>query len=207
MKKKISATILACTMLCNVALVHAQDVNFERIGQLKIILGDTNGNWNLEKLITKAELMQFAINGLNLKSATAYGNYFSDMDGHWAKNTANLAVDLKLAEKSDKFLPESNVTNAEAVKTVVKILGYEPMAKSMGGELFSYITVASQIGLTKDLTFVADNMASREFVATLMTNALTIPVMQQTGYGKHEEYKVADGKDGSIKTTLESLFE
>lgn len=209
MKRTILSIVTALVLVFCIT-VHAESGEFSRLGELKIIQGDQCGNWNLDKPVTRAELMQFAVNSLNLRNVTAnHENVnFSDMKDHWASNTVNLALEMKLIEKQEFFNPEDTVTMADTIKIIVKILGYEPMAQSNGGDPIGYITTATSIGLTNNLTFSQNSTALRRDVAKLLENALDIPVMVQTGYnGEHKEFKIADGKDGEMRTTLLSLFE
>ena len=207
--KKVLALILVFVMCVGMCIsVCADESEFSRLGELKIIQGDQYGNWNLEKAVTRAELMQFAINSLNLRVASSGSPDagFNDMNKHWAKNAVNTAVQMKLVEKSELFSPEGTVTVAEAIKMVVQIMGYEPMATSMGGTEQAYIVIASQVGLTNGLTLSAESVALRKDVASLILNALDIPIMQQTGFGEQPEFKIADGKDGGEKITLSDSF-
>lgn len=207
--KKVLALILVFVMCVGMCISVCADENeFSRLGELKIIQGDQYGNWNLEKAVTRAELMQFAINSLNLRVASSASPDagFNDMNKHWAKNAVNTAVQMKLVEKVELFNPEGTVTVAEAIKMVVQIMGYEPMVMSMGGTEQAYIVIASQVGLTNGLTLSAESVALRKDVASLILNALDIPIMQQTGFGEQPEFKIADGKDGEDRVTLSDLF-
>ena len=87
-------------------------------------------------------------------------------------------------------MPENGVTAQEAIKIIVNLLGYSPFAESNGGYPSGYLKTASRYGILKDMTLDFEKTIIREEVATLIDNALDVPMMTEV---KDGEYIICDG--------------
>lgn len=85
------------------------------------------------------------------------------------------------------FAPESHVTYAEAVKMLVCCLGYEERAAAVGGWPSGYISIAAEIGVTKNISFQADAATTRGDLAQLIYNALNTPILYAITFDKRTD--------------------
>ena len=208
MKRTVCA-ILVIAMILTVGCTAFAEVPhevsaFPKIYTHGMLIGRGDGDFALNELVTRAEMAQFAVNAMNLKNEE--GSFFySDMDGHWAKGAANLSHDFGATPWNEKeFQPENAVTYMEVIKIIVTVLGYAPKAEAQGP--YGYVMTATSLGITDGPEFQPDAYATRLAVATMLENAMNVPVMQQTGFGAHEEFQVMDGKNGVPLVTLENNF-
>lgn len=183
--------------------------NFSKVLKYKIMQGDENGNLNLDAPVTRAEMAQLVANTL-LYGNTAKmpeGEEFTDVpETHWAYSAiAHAKADGIINGMGDgTFAPYNPVTNAQAVKMVVAMLGYGPEAQQRGGYPHGYMITANELGVTEGLTLVNNNAALRKDIALMLENALDVPLMVQTGFGSTVEYSVLDGTGGTDLVTLET---
>ena len=87
------------------------------------VVGDENGNFNPSKPITRAE---FAVIASKFAPADAElpENYFTDIDGHWAKDyILKIAGQYWISGYTDgKFNPDAYITRAEAMTIINRML-------------------------------------------------------------------------------------
>jgi hypothetical protein len=211
--KKVLALVVAFSMMLSVvAFAGYKDVPadaeyagaLDLLSSLDIIKGDDLGNFNPDATITRAEMaaivcrakgLEKAANGA--KGATVFTDVAAD---HWASGYINLASQNNIINGygDGKFGPEDTVTYEQVIKMLVCALGFEPMAAANGGWATGYLVVANRYKVTEGAA--AD--ATRKNVATLVYNALSTPMMDQTSFGADAEYQILDGKGGRDYKTL-----
>ena len=171
---------------------------------LGIILGDGGANtFRPEAGITRAEFCVIVarlknMGALNVPAETSFKDVTTAVCDEWKVKAIRIASDLKVvAGMGDgTFQPDSPVTYEQAVKMLVCLLKYEPMAKGLGGWPAGYIAAGSQIGLTAKAVATATEPAPRQIIAQLVYNALDIPEMNTTTDG------VPGGGSSIIDSTL-----
>ena len=187
---------------------YPSDYTFERLKNYKILNGDENGDLQLDKLVTRAEMAQFIgnvrmLNEISADNITA--EIFADVPKrHWAYNVIHVMRSMQLINGvgENEFMPDIPVTYAEAIKMIVSTLGYDPYAEKYGGYPDGYIKAGEVTGLTGSITFVADDFATRRDIAIMLDTALDVPLMRQTVYGSAPYYEVVD--DMTLATELEA---
>ena len=214
--KKVLALVIAFTMMLSVVAFAgfndvAPDADYagavELLSALDIIVGDDLGNFNPDKTISRAEMAAIIcrIKGLEASANAAKGaTKFDDVAAdHWASGYVNIAnQNGVIAGYGDgKFGPEDEVTYEAAVKMVVCALGFEPMAAQKGGWPTGYLVVANTYKISEGVSG-----STRADVATLVYNALSTPMMDQTIYGADAEFEILDGKkDRDYRTLLTDM--
>ena len=214
--KKVLALVVAFSMMLSVvAFAGYKDVPadaeyagaLDLLSSLEIIKGDDLGNFNPDATITRAEMAAIVCRALGLESAAngAKGaTIFTDVAAdHWASGYINLANQNNIINGygDGKFGPEDTVTYEQVIKMLVCALGFEPMAAAKGGWATGYLVVANTYKITEGAA--AD--ATRKNVATLVYNALSTPMMDQTTFGADAEYEILNGKNGEYKTLLTDM--
>ncbi len=211
MKKIISCMLICVMLLSTVVFAAPSEEQLKDLKNLKIMVGDDDGNMRLEDTITRAEAAKMicVIYGLNVGSFAdnVEPSVFADVpDTHWAKNYINRVKDLRIVEgdENGNFNPEATITNEEIIKMLVVTLGYSSMADQTGGYPMGYTRTAQKIGLTSDLMLEVDVPAIRGDVALMFATALDIPVMVQTSWSADGSttYAILDGSAGTEKKTL-----
>lgn len=210
--KKLISLLVASFILMSIVVVSATELTKEQQTDLYsygIMVGDENGDLRLNDTITRAETVKMicCVGNIDISSNDNLSNdkFFKDIpQNHWAIKYINNAKTVGIIDGNENgnFKPEDEITYFEIIKMIVSVLGYRPMADARGG----YLMVATQLGLTKSLSIKNESVASRNDVAILISNALDIPIMQQTSFSENAEYQVMNGKNGTKLITLRSIL-
>lgn len=123
------------------------------------------------------------------EAAAAYTGYtyFEDVDEkEWYTPYINYLTESYIVSQEEKFYPDENITYMQAVKIVVKILGYGPLAEVKGGFPNGYLSIASELNLPYSENF------TRGETAALFAKALKTKMFEAVSYGKTSEYKKTD---------------
>ncbi len=174
---------------------------------LDIMNGDGDGKFRPDDTIKRSEVTKMAVLAMGLGDAaeSAKGtSQFPDVPtDHWANGYINVATAQKLVVGYDTgyFLPDKEITYAEAMTIFVRAMGYEVYAQSKGGFPQGYIVAGSNNGLTKNVQGSNAAPISRGNVAFMTVNALETNMMEQTGFGDDAKWEVTD------KTLLEDVLE
>ncbi len=212
---KLLSTLLASAMLMSfaggaLAAVPSDVVGttYEEpakiLGALEIMVGDhETGNFRPDDSLRRSEFAKVAVATLGLSDVAAGSNkptqYPDVVSNHWANGFINVATNqgLIIGDENGNFRPDDSLSFAEAITVLVRMLGYEPVAETKGSWPTGYLVTASEIGLTKGISSSANEAVKRGMISQLVYNALTINLMEQTGYGENVNYEVVD------KTLLE----
>lgn len=174
------------------AYAKAQDL----LGQLEIMVGDENGNFNADKTITKGEAARIIYSLMVEMGGTLPGvdTVFSDVTSlYWgsgyinALNGASINGANVINGTGDGTFAPTKALSYDEINTMLTIvLGYQPYAKRNGGFPFGYRTAASKAKLY-DNTFGAVSYGgakeiTRGEVAILVANALIANPMVADGY-------------------------
>lgn len=211
--KKVFAVLMAIMMTSIPAFAENMPTDFKEVKHFGIMQQNEDGSMNFAAPVTRAEMAQITVNAAGLSGISASlipTEGFNDVgENHWAYNAIILAQSSKIINGygDGTFCPNNSVTYEEALKMIVMLLGYEPLASQKGGYPSGYIAVAKQIGLTDGIEFENSDVASRYDIACLMERALNTPIMQQVSYGSNAEYIIFDGKDNRELITLKNNLE
>ena len=168
------------------------------LGALNIMIGDDNGNFRPNDGVTRAEFAKIAVCALGLEevaeSSKGVSNFPDVSVDYWANGFINVAASagIVIGDPEGTFRPTDGIAYQEAVTILVRLLGYEPVAKSKGGYPTGYIVVGNETGLTKKATMGAMDVTTRGVTAQMTFNALTINLMEAVGYGDSITYEVVD---------------
>ena len=199
-----TATTTATTEFSDVPATSPYKEAISTLTGLGIILGDAGANtFRPEAGITRAEFCVIVarlknMGALNVIAETSFTDVTTALCDEWKVKAVRIASDLGIvAGMGDgTFQPDSPVTYEQAVKMLVCLLKYEPMANGMGGWPAGYIAAGAQIGLTKKAVSASTEPAPRQIIAQLVFNALDIPEMSTTTEG------IAGGGSTIMDSTL-----
>ncbi|MBQ6937226.1 MAG: S-layer homology domain-containing protein [Clostridia bacterium] len=200
MKKfKLVSVFIAFALLLSLGSVFAIDeaVITEAVtdlNELKIMVGDENGDFRGDANITRAEFATIICRVLGQEGQAKYlqdkPGYFADTIGHWANGYINVAHQYEIINGFEDytFRPDENVTVAQAIKMLVCTLGYEDDDVFKRGFPEGYIKKGEAINLYAGVTsypeaLVQNNtFATRNYIAALVHNALDINLRVQTSW-------------------------
>lgn len=171
----------------------------ELLGALGIMVGDAeSGAFRPNDSIIRSEMAKVAVYAVGLEdvaqssvSATRFPDVASD---HWATGAINVAdtQGMVIGDDVGTFRPDDPVLLQEAVAVIVRAMGYEPAAEDKGGYPSGYMQIASSNQLLRGISGIATQPATRGDIAQLVFNAMTVNLMEQTGFGSNTQYQVVD---------------
>ncbi len=207
-KLKVLSMVLAAASLSSavpaLGAIHSDvaGTKFEEpvsvLSALKIMIGDDTGLFRPDDTIIRSEVAKIAIHSLGLESAADSMKGVSKFPDvpveHWANGYINLAAanGIVIGDDTGNFRPNDKITYAEAMTMLVRILGYEPQAIQFGGYPMGYIQSGTANGLSKNVSGNASSHISRGNVAYMTNNALSVKLMEQTGFGQNIKYEVTE---------------
>ena len=163
----------------------------DKLAELEIIAEHPDETYKADKTVNRGEVASILIGLLNKRDEAEKieeeqifaDGYDADKDAYmWWNGYANLALELGLINgyEDGTFRAEKNVTNAEFVKLIVVLLGYEP-EEDINGEHWSagYFMTAEEIELLDGINeeiFGWDDSLTRGNAAIILYNALGIKV-------------------------------
>ncbi len=171
----------------------------ELLGALGIMVGDAeSGAFRPADNIIRSEMAKVAVYSVGLEDiakGSMNSTRFPDVPAdHWATGAINVADQqgMILGDDVGTFRPDDPVLLQEAVTIMVRAMGYQPAAEEKGGYPTGYLYVASNNQLFRGLSGNANAPATRGDIAQLIFNALTVNLMEQTGFGSTTSYEVVD---------------
>ncbi|MFZ5827282.1 MAG: S-layer homology domain-containing protein [Bacillota bacterium] len=142
-----------------------------------IVRGDEKGNLNLDKPITRAEMITIMVRATGREEEASYFTgvkYFEDVDGHWAEGYINYAAASKLVKgDGNGFVrPQDSISWAEALTLIVRAVGLEP---TTGDWPVNVVVAASELGIVPPGVTLANvrQPAIRGQVFTSLAQAVT----------------------------------
>ena len=168
------------------ALINDTELSLENVPQamlepvgllnaLNILPADGDGNIDLDSAVSREELAYYLIGMTNESAAykTAEEQKFSDVDksGRFA-GYINRAADMGLMSGTggESFSPKSDATVIEAVKALLKLLGYSALSDTFGEDDTKWLSQADNIGLLDGAA--ESGVLTRGTAVRLMFNAL-----------------------------------
>lgn len=115
--------------------------------------------------------------------------YFEDVPA-FDENAANIytAAELGWISGGTVFEPTREILQNEALKILLSVMGYGPMAEAQGGFPAGYRKIAASIDMTEDIGTDGDTVSADD--ATLLVfRALTAPIPKQTIYGEKQRFE------------------
>lgn len=171
----------------------------EILGALGIMVGDAGtGAFRPNDRILRSEMAKVAVYTIGLEDVANSSNAptrFPDVvPNHWANGAINVASQqgMVIGDDVGTFRPDDPVLFQEAVAIMVRALGYEPRAATIGGYPSGYMVIASENQMLKGITATGPEPATRGDIAQLVFNSLTVNLMEQTGFGSDVSYQVVD---------------
>ena len=194
-------------------------VNADILRLMGVVSGTGGNAFHPSDKLTRAQFCTMAVNFMGLKDQVVLHStrtIFTDVpSSHWARGYINLAASTMISSGSPsgengtpaagtpliagvgdgRFLPEQELTYAQAVTILIRVLGY---SSEQVGAVWpdGYLNLAQSIGLTNGVTSGANDPLTRAQAAQLFVNALSC----KTGDGK--DYYTTLGSESKTDTVL-----
>ncbi len=189
----------------------------EALAALGAISGYEDGTFQPNNNITRAEVTTMVVAALNMTAdAQNSGSttQFADVNANaaWAAGYVNVGVAQNFISgmSATEFAPSENVTYAQVLTMLTRILGYGDFAEARGGYPNGYLTAASTAGILTGVAAGANDAMTRAQVAQLIWNAVQAPMLDITTFSTSTtgmEMQKMDGKnDRDFRTVLSDKF-
>lgn len=206
MKRILSALLSFCIIItgisCGVFAYETDDTydeGFEFLKYLKI----TTDTDNLDKKLTRADFAVYTGNILGIDNYIPNEKrYFADVPmDHWALNSINILTEMNVisGDGTGNFRPFDEITQGEAVKMLLSLIGYGLYGEMRGGYPMGYVAVARETKLASDVEW--EQPLTKGLALEWIYEALHINVMEPEVFGG-DEYKFKVSED----ETLLSLY-
>ena len=220
LKKLLATTVALATMFSLTAAAAFKDeaginsdlvADVELLTALNIVKGDTQGNFNPDKTITRAEAAKM-VYVLKMKGnddgakGWAGASTFTDTKWHWAEGYIAYCANVGIIDGvgNGRFNPEGQVTAAELAKMLLVVAGYRT---DYTGHAWQQAVVADGVdaGMFDDYDLAYSAAAPRQWAAKLFTN--TINVVKKPVYimGEIVSYGATFGQSNLEMVTTEGV--
>ena len=178
--------LLACLMMVMPALAtstfpdvpdsaaYAEAAEF--LNDVGIMQGDTSGNFNPDKYVTRAQMAAIICRMLGeTENLTTDGNRFTDVPAsYWANGYIMKVASLGIINgyQDGSFKPNNTVTYEQAVKMVINAAGFSAEAAEKGGYPDGFISVASENGYLNGISMKKGTAMMRWHIAVLCYNVM-----------------------------------
>ncbi len=181
MKRLISICLtlaMAASMLVVPTSAASESEMIQTVQMLGIMIGDEKGNMNLTQNVTRAQFTTMAVRATpagDSIGAPAYAPFPDVKATHWSAGYVAYAVKSGYINgyTDGTFLPDNQITLAEGVNIVRKLLGYTD-DQLAGSYPSAQMNLADQLGLLDGVTATDwDDILDRGDAMTIFYNALT----------------------------------
>lgn len=146
----------------------------EYLNDIGVMNGDTNGNFNPDQTVTRAQMAAILCRVLGeTEDLPTDGDRFTDVPAsYWANGYIVKAAELGIigGYQDGSFKPGNAVTYEQAVTMVIRAFGYEDEASSAGGYPDGYLAVAQNLGLLNNVGRKNGKSLDRGSVAIIIYN-------------------------------------
>lgn len=195
---------------------YAEAVN--ALAAIGAIAGYEDGTFLPDNNITRAEVTTMVVAAVNMTAdaqASGATTKFADVNekAKWAAGYVNVGVANGWISgmSATEFAPSDNVTYAQVLSMLTRILGYGDYAVSKGGWPDGYLAAAASAGILSGVSAAANDAMTRAQVAQLIWNAIQAPKLDITTFGvtaSDSLMQKLDGKNGrEFRTVLSDRFD
>lgn len=185
----------------------------EALAAIGAISGYEDGTFLPNNNITRAEVTTMVVAALNMsEDAKNSGSTtkFADVNANaaWAAGYVNIGVAQGFISgmSADEFAPSDNVTYAQILTMLTRILGYGEFAESRGGYPNGYLSAASTAGILSGVSASANDAMTRAQVAQLIWNAVQAPVLDITTFSTSLTEQKMEKLDGNGNRDFRTLL-
>ena len=216
--KKVLALVLAfaCafTMFAGAAFTDQADIKatdaVNMLSSLGVITGYTDGSYQPNKVVTRAEMakMIFVVRNNKIDDSAYQSNYskLTDISNHWAKGYIKFCESQGIiaGKGNNKFDPDSPVTGVEAAKMLLVVSGYDSDKAGLTGSAWrtNVLKYAGAAGILDDVNSALEQGLPRQYAAQMIYNTLDVNRVKWSEDSKSFD----DILNGGVKETVGSAY-
>ncbi len=187
MKRKLGFILVLAIALCSFSVptfasyndISGSEPYAEAVDSLTRygIVSGYNGNFSPNNYVTRAEfakMITLASGFEDMANSNAAVRRFDDVSSsHWANGYINTSAQnsLIVGYPNGKFMPENNVTFAEAVTVILRAMNYS--SRDLGDNWpYAYMIKAKSLGLTNNIALKDNDYISRGNLAIILDRGL-----------------------------------
>ena len=154
----------------------------------------------ISEQVLRGDFARFVIKISGIDAASVAGGQlpFSDVstnDKNYEYIRAAYTLGLINGYSETEFGPEEPIMFQQAVKILLNVIGYEPIAAQKGGYPTGYLLTASDTGVLKGIGSINQQAAlSAKIAARLLLNALDTEILVQESVGETYKYTTIKGQ-------------
>ena len=176
------------------------------LSSLGVITGYTDGSYQPNKVVTRAEMakMIFVVRNNKIDDSAYQSNYskLTDISNHWAKGYIKFCESQGIiaGRGNNKFDPDSPVTGVEAAKMLLVVAGYDTDKAGLTGSAWRTNTLkyAGAAGILDDVNAALEQGLPRQYAAQMIYNTLDT---NRVKWSKDSE-SFDDVLNGGVKETV-----
>ena len=176
------------------------------LSSLGVITGYTDGSYQPNKVVTRAEMakMIFVVRNNKIDDSAYQSNYskLTDISNHWAKGYIKFCESQGIiaGKGNNKFDPDSPVTGVEAAKMLLVVAGYNTDKAGLTGSAWRTNTLkyAGAAGILDDVNAALEQGLPRQYAAQMIYNTLDT---NRVKWSKDSE-SFDDVLNGGVKETV-----
>ena len=163
------------------------------------IVSEDDGAYNGEALVNRAYFVKLAL----MLSNDAPGALVSEDKVFFDVNSSTpyekyietaFRIGYISGGSNGYFNPGDNITYAQALKIIINILGYTPVAEAKGGFPAGYMSVAGSLDISDGINVDAYGFLNQSHVMILLENASKCGIMKIASIGDPTEYITNKGE-------------
>ena len=195
MKKMATALITALVFILSAVFIKASDVSSisglgvgEKIynkavftlSAVGVMSENENGEFLPSKNITRAEFTDIIAKMMGTEGVELEHDFIDVPEFY--KNVGYAVEAGYMSGYTDgTFRPDNWITYGEAVSVMVRVLGYDGVARANGGYPNGYTNQAYRLGLLDDVDINLSDNATRAGMAAIIYNAMSAKILYDTG--------------------------
>ena len=176
------------------------------LSSLGVITGYTDGSYQPNKVVTRAEMakMIFVVRNNKIDDSAYQSNYskLTDISNHWAKGYIKFCESQGIiaGKGNNKFDPDSPVTGVEAAKMLLVVSGYDSDKAGLTGSAWrtNVLKYAGAAGILDDVNSALEQGLPRQYAAQMIYNTLDV---NRVKWSKDSE-SFDDVLNGGVKETV-----
>ena len=176
------------------------------LSSLGVITGYTDGSYQPNKVVTRAEMakMIFVVRNNKIDDSAYQSNYskLTDISNHWAKGYIKFCESQGIiaGKGNNKFDPDSPVTGVEAAKMLLVVAGYDSDKAGLTGSAWrtNVLKYAGAAGILDDVNSALEQGLPRQYAAQMIYNTLDV---NRVKWSKDSE-SFDDVLNGGVKETV-----
>ena len=180
------------------------------LSSLGVITGYTDGSYQPNKVVTRAEMakMIFVVRNNKIDDSAYQSNYskLTDISNHWAKGYIKFCESQGIiaGKGNNKFDPDSPVTGVEAAKMLLVVSGYDSDKAGLTGSAWrtNVLKYAGAAGILDDVNPALEQGLPRQYAAQMIYNTLNVNRVKWSEDSKSFD----DILNGGVKETVGSAY-